>query len=394
VPREVGPYPNRGSCVFAQTSVMRSGTSRDGRQQSRLLRGNKDGFEICTVNHAKGGAVRLDATITYTDTNHEVGVYAHEHAELKEKNNFIRVYSPTHGDECYVSYDDDAGADIDPVDGCSVDGDTIAWWHMTCGRVLGVYDGRLIEYDPSTLAPLGLVVGQDELKGKRVVVVGSGLESCDVVSAVSKAQGMEGADCADNDGEEQAVMLVDEESGVVTVVQPNEDGSYWRKIVRNKMIRMKEKRRIQAAERFAEEVFADKAPPDDEAFGKVVSSWGPYTSIVGTATKTGVAGLTAKAKLTAQTGWEALTPKSKQGAWSSAGAELAAAFSKLDDDGDGVLTTPELEKAILAVSPGTEASRIAEMIQLADADGDGKVTLSEFVMLMLFQQPRRELTAG
>jgi len=44
IPREEGPYPNRGSCVFAQTSVMRRGTSRDGRQQSRLLRGNKDGF--------------------------------------------------------------------------------------------------------------------------------------------------------------------------------------------------------------------------------------------------------------------------------------------------------------------------------------------------------------
>ena len=39
----------------------------------------------------------------------------------------------------------------------------------------------------------------------------------------------------------------------MTVVQPNEDGSYWRKIVRNKMIRMKEKRRVQAAKasRFA-----------------------------------------------------------------------------------------------------------------------------------------------
>ena len=37
IPREQGPYPNRGSCVFAQTSVMRGGTSRDGRQQSRLL---------------------------------------------------------------------------------------------------------------------------------------------------------------------------------------------------------------------------------------------------------------------------------------------------------------------------------------------------------------------
>eukprot|EP00538_Stauroneis_constricta_P004688 CAMPEP_0119547308 /NCGR_PEP_ID=MMETSP1352-20130426/1446_1 /TAXON_ID=265584 /ORGANISM="Stauroneis constricta, Strain CCMP1120" /LENGTH=449 /DNA_ID=CAMNT_0007592185 /DNA_START=136 /DNA_END=1481 /DNA_ORIENTATION=+ len=40
---EEGPDPNRGSCVFVQTSVMRGGTSRDGRQQSRLLRGSKDG---------------------------------------------------------------------------------------------------------------------------------------------------------------------------------------------------------------------------------------------------------------------------------------------------------------------------------------------------------------
>ena len=44
-----------------------------------------------------------------------------------------------------------------------------------------------------TLAPLGLVVGQDELAGKRVVVVSSsGEENC----AVSQDVGLEGADCA------------------------------------------------------------------------------------------------------------------------------------------------------------------------------------------------------
>ena len=285
---EVGPYPNRGSCVFAQTSVMRAGTSRDTRQQSRLIRGNRDGFEICTVNHAAGGTVRLDATISYTDDNHEVGVYEHEHAELDENPNFVKVYSPSEGDECYVAYDDADGVSIDPTHGCQVDGETIAWWHMSCGRVLGVYDGRLIEYEPSTLAPLGLVVGSDELEGKEVVVVGSGLEECNV----GTSQGMEGADCADNEGEEQAVLLVDKASGAITVVQPNEDGSYWRKIVRNKMIRMKEKRRVQAAQAYSEEVFEDVEEP------RVVSSWGPYTSMVGTATATGVAGLTAKSKLT------------------------------------------------------------------------------------------------
>jgi Calcineurin-like phosphoesterase len=49
IPKEEGPYPNRGSCVFAQTSVMRSGTSRDGRQQSRLLRGNKVRILLNTI---------------------------------------------------------------------------------------------------------------------------------------------------------------------------------------------------------------------------------------------------------------------------------------------------------------------------------------------------------
>ena len=62
---------------------MRGGCSRDGRRQSRLLRGNKAGFEILTVNHANGGSVRLDATITYKDSGHEVGVYAHDHDEAR-----------------------------------------------------------------------------------------------------------------------------------------------------------------------------------------------------------------------------------------------------------------------------------------------------------------------
>ena len=393
---EVGPYPNRGSCVFAQTSVMRAGTSRDTRQQSRLIRGNRDGFEICTVNHAAGGTVRLDATISYTDDNHEVGVYEHEHAELDENPNFVKVYSPSEGDECYVAYDDADGVSIDPTHGCQVDGETIAWWHMSCGRVLGVYDGRLIEYEPSTLAPLGLVVGSDELEGKEVVVVGSGLEECNV----GTSQGMEGADCADNEGEEQAVLLVDKASGAITVVQPNEDGSYWRKIVRNKMIRMKEKRRVQAAQAYSEEVFEDVEEP------RVVSSWGPYTSMVGTATATGVAGLTAKSKLTekelekaavraeAAENWQKLnSAEALSTGWASSGSELAKAFGELDTEGTGSLGVKDLALAIKAAQPGIEDDKVAAMVALIDEDGDGSVTLQEFVMLMLFQAPPAKVLA-
>jgi hypothetical protein len=83
----------------------------------------------------------------------------------------------------------------------------------------------------------------------------------------------EGAEC--NVAKEQALVLYDDNSEEVTVIQPNEDGSYWRKIVRNKMHRMREQRRVKAAGKwFTEKYGADKVPT-------VLSSWGPYTSTVG-----------------------------------------------------------------------------------------------------------------
>ena len=301
-PRE-GPYPNRGSCVFAQTSVMRKGTSRDGRQQSRLIRGNKQGFEICTVDHANNGALRVDASITYTDCNHEVGVYTHEDITLRG-DQFFKVYAPCAGDalhppdENLVRYDVNDEIHIDTP----ITYESKAWWYMACGRVLGLLNGMMIEYDRSTLAPLGLVVGADELIGKRIAVVDSGIEGGCIIDDVT--EGMEGADCTGTiDEREQAVCLVGDDCSVV-VIQPNEDGSYWRKIVRNKMIREKEKRRELAGRNLAMEM---KSPnqwlysgagggsiSNDEV--DVVSSWGPYTSTVGTAKKTGVSGLTAPAR--------------------------------------------------------------------------------------------------
>lgn len=287
-----GPYPNRGSCVFVQTSVMRGGTSRDGRQQSRLIRGNKDGFEVCTVNHQKDGAVRVDATVTYKDDNHEVGVYAHKDDEQKG-DKYFKVYQPCAGDslhppdENYIPYGKDGILHVDE----EVTLETVAWWRMACGRTMGLLKGMLVEYDSSTLAPLGLIVAADELLGKYITVIDSGeMDNCEI----TEEEGMEGADCVGVSGgplREQALVMYDKNTMQTTVVQPNEDGSYWRKIVRNKMVRMKEVRRVKAAREFAKEAF--KLGPDDEV--PIVSSWGPYTSTVGTAKKTGVAGLTAPA---------------------------------------------------------------------------------------------------
>jgi hypothetical protein len=100
----------------------------------------------------------------------------------------------------------------------------------------------LLEYDPLTLAPLGLVVGKDELVGKSISIIAVHSEEESEVPL-------------------QAVVLIDEQDGKVVVVQPNEDGSYWRKIVRNKLVRMREKRHEEAAAAFAEQVL-DQEPED------------------------------------------------------------------------------------------------------------------------------------
>jgi hypothetical protein len=274
IPRDEGPYPNRGSCVFAQTSVMRAGTSRDGRQQSRLLRGNRDGFEICTVDHKNGGKIRLDATITYKDDSHEVGVYAHEDASY-EHDNYFKVYQPTVGDQQYI-----CGAETDEecsiTDGEPVTLETQAWWRLSSGRVLGVLNGMLLEYDTSTLAPLGLVLPAKELLGKSITIVDSGIEDCLIEDF---EQGMEGAEVCSKE-REQAVLVHDLETNKITVVQPNEDGSYWRKIVRNKIARMKEKRREKAAILYQRERLG---VPEELAKKNIVSTWGPYTSTSGNA---------------------------------------------------------------------------------------------------------------
>jgi len=247
---------NRGSCVFAQTGCMTARSSRDGRRHSRFLRGNEHGFEICTIDHSKGGAIRLDATVTYSDECAADGsescstlVFAHDHEDY-DHDLWFQAYVPQEGDGCYIESPNGvinpAGSRFEDVG----NPDTVCWWHMKDGAVLGVHNGMIIEYDESTLAPLGMVVSRDELQGRRVAVVDNGY------------------------GGSTCLLYDDENNSEVTVVQPNEDGTYWRKVVRNKMYRTREKRNVDAAKKFIQKVLPDQ---DHD----VMSSYGPYISTVG-----------------------------------------------------------------------------------------------------------------
>ena len=99
----------RGQCTFIQTSVMSSRATRDGYQQSRLLRGNQNGFDICTVDHQKNGEVRVDATVRYegdTVVTDYVNDGEKEMYEYQKYRKIVKYHIPSNGDDHMKSFND------------------------------------------------------------------------------------------------------------------------------------------------------------------------------------------------------------------------------------------------------------------------------------------------
>lgn len=120
---------------------------------------------------------------------------------------------------CYIETPDGAIADADSLDS------KVCWWHMADGKVIGLHQGQVVEYDAETLSPLGIVVNKQALGGREVVVVANGT----------------------------ALVLVDQHTKAFEIVHPNEDGSYWRKYQRNKKVRQEEKAREAIARMWLEQ---------------------------------------------------------------------------------------------------------------------------------------------
>ena len=83
-------------------------------------------------------------------------MFAHE-SEDYDHDAWFSAYTPQAEDGCYIE-DTKAGLGEVGKDGAR------CWFHLACGRVLGVHNGIVIEYDASTLAPLGLVVSKVRLR--------------------------------------------------------------------------------------------------------------------------------------------------------------------------------------------------------------------------------------
>jgi len=202
-------------CTFVQVGVMGPNSSRDGRRQTRIIQGNSEIFKIYTLSHHKRDEItgkaelRLDAKVDLKSGKMEC---LHENVD-HDRENWFSAYVPEEKDGCYLATPEGKIASEQSVSS------VVCWWHMSDGAVLGVHEGQLVEYDSSTLSPLGIVVNQEGLDGKEVFVV-------------------------DNSS---AVVLINTATETIEVVHPNDDGSYWRKYQRNKRVRLEEKAREAAA---------------------------------------------------------------------------------------------------------------------------------------------------
>lgn len=220
-----------GSCTFVQVGVMGRESTRDGRRQSRFFRGCGDEFiEIYSINHhvrvgANKAEVRLDATI---DLKSGDLLYANaptngEQQDISRCHNsaatdeWFQAFVPRNEDGCYIDNLDGSISDISESKVC--------WWHMADGKVLGLHQGQLVEYDAETLAPLGVVVTEEQMSNREVLVVQN----------------------------KTALVLVDDQTQDLQVIHPNKDGSYWRKFQRNKKIRLEEKAREEVVKRWLEQ---------------------------------------------------------------------------------------------------------------------------------------------
>ncbi|KAH9256506.1 hypothetical protein BASA81_005421 [Batrachochytrium salamandrivorans] len=63
--------------------------------------------------------------------------------------------------------------------------------------------------------------------------------------------------------------------------------------------------------------------------------------------------------------------------------EMLESFQVLDADGDGVLSLEELHSLLTTLGDKLSAQECAEILRLADTNGDGRIDYKEFVKLLL-----------
>jgi len=210
----------KNGCVFAQVGVIGPDSSRDGLRQSRFVtvHPSNSTLDIYSINHhleVDDAREKLRHDCTF---NIEKGTLERFYSPIEDPP-FLQTYTPRENDGCYSKFDDPL---VDAIS-LSETPDVICWFHVGT-NILGVHDGRMLEYDSLTYAPLGIV--DVDLTDRDIVVV--------------------------NDG--QVLVLVSKiNPSDIQVVQPNADGSFWKRYQANKKFRLEQKER----ENIARKIFGE-----------------------------------------------------------------------------------------------------------------------------------------
>ena len=73
-------------------------------------------------------------------------------------------------------------------------------------------------------------------------------------------------------------------------------------------------------------------------------------------------------------------------------AKIRSQFQSMDKDGDGVLTTAELRKALSAAGADYTGKDVQKMVKEADRNGDGRVEWAEFLNMIVGEYQKLKWT--
>jgi hypothetical protein len=164
----------------------------------------------------------LDATVDlqtgkllyiHEQTNREGSEVSKESHLASKDPSWFQAFVPKDEDGCYLEELDGSIGDV-----CQ---SKVCWWHMANGKVLELHQGRLVEHGSETFAPLRVVVTEEQMNHREVVLVVQN---------------------------KTALVLVDDATQDMEVIHPNQDWSCWRKFQCNKKIRVEEKAREESAQ--------------------------------------------------------------------------------------------------------------------------------------------------
>ena len=200
-------YPDsisvREGCAFVQLGVISEKSQRDGRRQSRLIRGDSSSCQVLTLDHGTG-SLRVDMEVDLTSVPAWKAPQPLAGSVLEQlpcnSDLWLCAVEPESFDACTS-----VGGGVPAQDS------SVTWYHPGGTSTLGVQGNLLVEYDTATGGAIGVVT--DDLRDRRVILDFD-------------------EDGAFEDGAEASAVLLVDERGRAERVERGE-GGYFKRVFQN-----------------------------------------------------------------------------------------------------------------------------------------------------------------